>query len=171
MTAFQRQGELRRIGRAFTVGAGDPLRTVGYGAAVNATGNRHGAQKDSPGSIIVAGPGFGFTHNGYVQDGNSGGGVAVRKVTSNPAAVEVIAAVASRICEDGGGPVGSKCISMPWPVRHPPFLAAIDTFCGDCLRDCDGDGVVSSADRAILVHWIATFNPMGDLTGNGFVDA
>ncbi|MBL9031379.1 MAG: hypothetical protein JNM80_07010, partial [Phycisphaerae bacterium] len=26
-------------------------------------------------------------------------------------------------------------------------------------------------DRAILVHWIATFNPMGDLTGNGFVDA
>ncbi|MFN0134402.1 MAG: hypothetical protein ACKVW3_17955, partial [Phycisphaerales bacterium] len=171
LTAFQRQGEVRRIGRAFSVAVGDPLRTVGYGAAVGATGIGHAAQKDSPGAVVTLLSSIIFTHDGFVQAGNSGGGVVVRKSTSNPAAVEVLAAVVSTICDDGGGPVGSKCISIPWPVRHAPFLAAIDSFCADCIRDCDGDGVISPADRTILVNWIATYNPMGDLTGNGFVDS
>ncbi|MFN0132961.1 MAG: hypothetical protein ACKVW3_10615, partial [Phycisphaerales bacterium] len=171
LTAFQRQGELRRIGRAFTVALSYPLRTVGYGGAIGGTGTGNGAQKDSPGTVAVVGPGLQFTHNGYVSGGNSGGGVVVRTSAESASAVEVIAGVVSRICEDGPGPPENGCYSRPWPVRHEPFLAAIDSFCGDCIRDCDGDGVISPADRTILVNWIATYNPMGDLTGNGFVDS
>lgn len=171
LTAFQRQGELRRIGRAFTVSVGFPVRTVGYGTTVNLSGSGNGAQKDSPGEVVISGPGVGFTHDGFVQPGNSGGGVAVRSTAESLSTVEVLAGVVSRICDDAGGPPNTKCYSLPWPVRHAPFLAAIDSFCGDCIRDCDGDGVVSPADRVILVNWIATYNPMGDLTGNGFVDS
>ncbi|MFN0134064.1 MAG: hypothetical protein ACKVW3_16235 [Phycisphaerales bacterium] len=168
MTAFARQGELRRIGTSvMSLTVGDPVATPGYGAG---TGPGNGAQKLSTGLVTQI---FGlnsFLHTGYVQPGNSGGGVTVVVAPGNPEAVDVLLAVVSRICQPD--PITLEpCLSQPWPVNWPAFLAAMTSVCNNCIRDCDGNGQVTNDDRNILLGWIATFNPMGDLTGDGFVNA
>ncbi len=177
-TAFQRQIDptlnrtdpLRRIGSAVVPQVCGSVKTAGYGRG---SGAADGAQKESTGIVRKRIGVYGVVHDGWVQPGNSGGGVVFR--STDPVSVEVLIAVCSVIChpyelECPEEPLGPSCYSQPWPVMDPLFVAARQSLCGDCIRDCNGDGLITLLDRDTLRGWITSNNPMGDLNGDGFVN-
>jgi hypothetical protein len=167
LTAFQRQGVLRRIGTGVVPVLGDAIRTAGYGITPSATGSQSLAQKVTLGNVVAAASG-GFYYDGYSHRGNSGGGVTTTPGVTG--AVETIGGVFSSFC---AGPTcfgGNGLWTLAWGVNDADFAAARQSLCGDCIRDCNGDGLITQLDREVLLAWIGVNNPMGDLTGDGFVN-
>jgi len=173
LSAFQRQGQLRRIGSQVTRAMGDAIRTPGYGLSPDEMGPQNLAQKVTVGQVTSATT-FNFYYDGYSQSGNSGGGITTK--SGAPGAVETLGGVFSAFCF---GPICPAAPPLPggggeWTlafgVNIPGFVAARQSLCGDCIRDCNGDGLITTADRIILLGWLSTNDPMGDLNGDGFAD-
>lgn len=164
LTAFKRQGQLRRIGSAVTPSVGLSITAPGYGAA---PGTANYAQKETIGVVSSdpSGPqAVGFYFSGYSQEGNSGGGVTIQGGT--PTSVQVLAGVFNSLC--WGTP---PCNSLAFSVNIPAFAQAREDLCQDCLRDCDGDGSVGAGDRIIFLGWLASLDPMADINGDGLVNS